>query len=398
MKMFLGTKTILRRGLYVCITLFYAVLTFIMTLHIYDFGAYTDFQRHAAWVQELWVDGSFFDFVKTVPYCGWHTLMRCALCLDMPINVAVASVTALFNACTAAICLYYLNRTFNSRLHPMVIAVIGLTILMVSAIWLPCFNQEIYKGQGSPNIWHSPTYDAVRPVSVLTVIFFLDSIKNRSTSLSLNRIIALSFLILLGIVLKPSFFAVLLPSIIMYAVIDYFWNGDIRFDFKMLSPLLAPIAISFVVFIQLFTSNASSASGNSSIALVFFQNLLSPNPIVSDLLLLAFPLYAIVICRKEIFCKGSPYVLIVLMLFVGFCEYSFVAETGIRATDGNFAWGLMSAVFIAWLYLLPLFIKTAASGGISRASQVVGFVLVAGHLFSGICYFCYLLFISTSQC
>ena len=86
------------------------------------------------------------------------------------------------------------------------------------------------------------------------------------------------------------------------------------------------------------------------------------------------------------------------MLFVGFCEYSFVAETGIRATDGNFAWGLMSAVFIAWLYLLPLFIKTAASGGISRASQVVGFVLVAGHLFSGICYFCYLLFISTSQC
>lgn len=388
-----------RGGIYACAVLLYALLTIVMTLHIYDLGAYTDFQRHAAWVQNLWVEGSFLGFVRSIPYCGWHALVRFALYLDIPINVATALVTALFNACTAAVCLFYLNRILGSYLHPAAIAAIGMIVLMVAAVWLPCFNQEIYKGQGSPNIWHSPTYDAVRPVSVLITIILFDSIKNRLHSFSMQKAFILLLLILLSIILKPSFFAILLPSMILYAVIDFCWHRDIGFVLKLLLPVMLPTIIAAILFVQLFFMNDTpNTTGDIGISPVLFQNRLSPNPLVSDLLLMAFPIYAVVVCREEIFHRDSPYLLIVLLLFMGFCEYSFIAETGTRAADGNFAWGLMSAVFIAWLYLLPLFIKTGSSGKMRRVVKYVGFALVAWHLLSGICYCCYLLFIGTSQC
>lgn len=379
---------------YSAICVIYGIMTYIMAMHLYNIEAPSDYRIHAEWIRDLWVEGDLSTFIQRIPYCGWHAVVRLGLLAGLPYDCASSLVTALFNCLTAAICIWYFNRILKDKVNAALIGLIAFVALMVTAIYIPWFNQSVYLGQGSPNIWHSPTYDAIRPISLLTVILFADAICGRR--LPMPRIAVLMILVVLGILLKPSFFAVFFPAVVCYAVLDMLWNRNVVFPTKMLCAVLIPAVIAFVMFIRLFFSG--NVDGGSGIELDFFFNPYSPNPIISYLLLLAFVLYVMIVCRKRIFARNSQYVFVVLLLVVGICESAFITESGPYKDACNFSWGYMNAAFIAWIFFLSLFVRQVRESNLTRMTVGIGTALVSAHFISGVYYFFWLLFVSSGQC
>lgn len=379
---------------YSVITLIYGIMTYVMTMHLYNIEAPSDYRIHAEWIRDLWVERDLSTFIQRIPYCGWHAVVRLGLLAGLPYDCASSLVTALFNSLTAAVCIWYFNRFLKDKVNAALIGLIAFVALMVTAIYIPWFNQSVYLGQGSPNIWHSPTYDAIRPISLLAVILFTDAIRDRR--LPMPRIAVLMILVVLGLLLKPSFFAVFFPAVVCYAMLDMLWNRNVVFPTKMLCVVLIPAVIAFVMFIRLFF--LGNVDGGSGIELDFFFNPYSPNPIISYLLLLAFVLYVMIVCRKRIFARNSQYILIVLLLIVGICESAFITEAGPHKNACNFSWGYMNAAFLAWVFFLPLFVRQARESNLRNAAIGAGVVLISAHFISGVYYYFWLLFVSSGQC
>ena len=114
----------------------------------------SDISIHAIWAGQ----GSFAN-LKTFVYHGahplWHFLVALTVRTGVPLLTAAALVTAL---CKAAEVLLLCALAARFVGGPGLTATLcGLAASLVSAVWIPAINPQVYYGVGSPNTWHSPT-------------------------------------------------------------------------------------------------------------------------------------------------------------------------------------------------------------------------------------------------
>jgi hypothetical protein len=108
----------------------------------------------------------------------------------------------------------------------------------------------------------------------------------------------------------------------------------------------------------------------------------STNIPFSLLLLLLFPIYVIIITFKKGFSNVD--FLVFGNLIISLLYYIIFAESGDRKFDGNFAWGLMIASFIAFAFsLIKLFILKKSN----KLLFSIGLFFYVLHVLSGIFYF-----------
>lgn len=387
-----------KQTIVVCIlfSLLYGILTFFLSLQNFHM-TYSDIYWHAEWVIEYWVDGSFIEFVSRLPYFGWHFVVYLLVSLGFQLDVAASLDNAFFNAITACVVFLFIKDWFKNGEKPFqrswgFALILSIILLFVTAIYAPWFNPQVYLGQGSPNIWHNPTYIAVRPLALICVIYFNRFINERTPKA--KDIVVLSLLVFISVLLKPSFIAVFLPACLVFAVIDYFFNEkDAVLEIKRLSIFILPCIAALFIFLRMFVLPndllATRQSSHAGIALSFFEfaSRYSPNVFISLVLAMAFPVFSIIVLRRQIFKRGGKYVFPFIFFAVGLMEYAFVNETGDRGASGNFSWGYYLSLFIAWVYFLPLFIQESLKGRMSLTVRILGYVLICLHLISGIYYF-----------
>jgi len=253
---------------------------------------------------------------------------------------------------------------------------------------LPSFNEFLYRGQGSPTIWHNPTYIAVKPAALLAILLSVSIIKKGKVKLFEG--VALAIIIGFSIILKPTFFQVFFPSIVVFLIYHWIVNRDMQFIKNWFFIILPSLAFMLFQYFMLFGSSESE----STIAFTFFWpwNETTPNVLISIILLLAFIIFVGIICRKEILSEKSAYVLPTIFLIVGLLEISFLTETGYRAYHGNMGWGYSLSAFIAWFFYLELFIRKAFIEKTLKAIFIaIGTSLIVLHAASGAYFYVYLL-------
>ena len=86
---------------------------------------------------------------------------------------AGALVTACCIGLLAAILYQFLWKELKEQLSKMNIVFLTIGLLILTALYMPWFNREVYLGQSSPTIWHNPTNMAVKPVSLIAFLYFL---------------------------------------------------------------------------------------------------------------------------------------------------------------------------------------------------------------------------------
>lgn len=374
------------------VSLAYAFVTYAMSAHLYGWGG-SDIQVHTNAIIETWFSEGFFSFFERLPYFGWHLVAWIFLSLGIAPLVAASLADAVFNFATAWLTLFVVKRITGGK--PSICILVSFVVLFVSAIWVPFFNPEVYLGQGSPNVWNNPTYFAVRPFALLTTYLFIDSSKDGFSDFKKSCV--LGILVLVGIVAKPTYFQALLPAAFLFFVIGKIsqapWGSS---NWKNVTVVFLPaVLFAIVEFAILFFIPSPSAESNNGggFAITLFEgwSKYTPNPVVSIVLLLAFPLYNAYVCREKFISAKSPYLILLLMLCVSLLEVLLIVETGAREGHGNFAWALYGSVFLFWVFGLSGYAKKWLNGGLLFNQKAIGAVLIAGHLISGLYYFLHLL-------
>ena len=64
----------------------------------------------------------------------------------------------------------------------------------------------------------------------------------------------------------------------------------------------------------------------------------------------------------------------------GVVEYLILGESGRRAADGNFGWGMMGAALMLWVVMLPRFLRDIRERGKPSPAHWAGLGLLLWHL------------------
>ncbi len=359
----------------------YASLAYVVSHALIGMGRGDTFV-HATYLDSV----GLRNYVSQSAYPGWHVVLWVVGKLLPFASLAQSAciANALF-ASAAAVAVFVAVKTIlkDMRRSLLTVAVVTVVLLFVCSIYIPGFSSTPYRYAGSPTIWHNPTYLAVRPFAVLSCLLLFDMAADRRANF--GSCLGYGALTVIALFFKPSYAQVQIPALVVFLFIDFARRRDLQFVGRIalsVVPALCVMAAQF--YFLMFTSTG----GGGGIGIGPFYLLLnSDKPILLPaILLLAFPVYSMIVLRKDIFEIGSPYLFFVAMLIVGYVEANCVYELGERMADGNFAWGYYLALFLFWVFILPLFAKKMLRGELKRSIAIVGCVLVLLHFASGVYY------------
>lgn len=351
------------------------------------------------------------DMVLEVTHCGWHFV--CWLfyaCLPISIQAAASMATALFNAASAVLVIWLLERYLKGRPAGAWLsgtaAVIALT---AGPLYLRFYNSSYYLGQGSPNPWHNPTSTAVRPFMILITILTADywaldktaavRMGKRAVKKTTLYQLALMVLLFLSTITKPSFLMVYLPACGLIALARLIAGKGKNFVSLLIQHLyFIPSLLVFLwqyLKIYILGGGVASQAGETGIAIDFFKvaGMYAPSVLFSLILKMAFPFLVILLWRKVIF-KDRLFQLTFLQFIMGLLITWTFVETGKRASHGNFGWGNILASSMLWIFCVVFYVRELTqnreaigkSVGLKIKFGVPGAVLL-WHFLAGAAYY-----------
>lgn len=223
--------------------------------------------------------------------------------------------------------------------------------------------QKMYLGRLVPMVWHNSTVILLFPFALLLYwkqLKFFD--KNYKTTA--KDILIVNGLVILNILIKPSFIFVYLP-ITFFFLLDRFKTDRLKIFLLNLTPLLTGglfiIGQYYLIYKMQqgsFQSDASSIaiSYPFEVTLLWFPAWYIP---IAYLLSLALPIFTIIFFR-DVF-KHKPFKYAFALTILGLVISTFIIETGPRMAHGNFTWQNVVCAFLLMLatvsFLVPKFVR-----------------------------------------
>ncbi len=352
---------------------------------------YTDFRTHSRWAVGEPLEARFSKFYF---YPVWHFCVKAVNWL-LPIGRewSAAFVTACFVGALGAILYCFVKKELGERWPVWKCTLLTLSLLFVTALYVPWFNKEIYLGQSGPTIWHNPTNLAVKPMSLLIFLCFVKLYRERET-IGNGFLAGVSGLLLLSCFTKPSFIQGFLPAVVIFLLLELIPNRGKSFLFSLkLALMFVPSGIYFIVqYLSLFDSTDTRSIGIQPFAVMKLD---SPNPLISILLGIAFPLFVLLVTggAGKVFADKALW-LSLLFYLTSLAEFIlFIEET--EPAAGNFEWALQLAMFLLFVMTAIRFYQTRWE---KRWIQAIGNVLFFYHVLSGVWYYIWIFIFSPWQC
>lgn len=354
----------------------------------------SDISIHATWAEE----GNFRDltsFVHHGIHPLWHVIVSVLLHLGMSLPVASALVTALSKVAIA----YYTHILLTVSLHRhfsrLAITMFTLILMLVSCLCIPSYNPTVYAGVGTPNTWHSCTQLLVLAFTIVCVPYTAwcyDTFEHQlpqhadRTILPWKQSILLGILLFLSLLAKPSFMQAFLPAACLYFL--YQWIRHPKNSRYFLQVLLCVMpSILFMIFQYLFYFEETFFQQDAGMVMEISW-VKTQAALVRAGLMMAFPIYSLMLSRKQK--MDTTVVLTVLFNLVAIVEMMLLGESGFRAADGNFGWGMMGASLMLWVVCMIRFLKEDVVKRWYKPGNLIGWLLLGWHLVSGVYYIAYL--------
>ncbi len=387
----------------------YAILKYILVILIFVITFLcvlcmrTDFPSHLSWLPgREYIIHPLRYFTKNAEPL-WHWCVKlCYWIFRIPIIYSGVLVSGFLNVVVFEILCRFFSKTTKNFAY-----VISFVVMIVAPLYIPWFNPYIYLGQGSPNVWHNPTTLMVRPFAILVAIKAIEVMEKPFTfsdfKFKLKTLFYITVLTAFSAIAKPSFIQIFFPAIFVFCVVKclvskwkYLPNA-----FFLLVCCLPSLCVFILQFLLSFFQNnvIQNRSPNIAIKFLYAMKIWSPNPLISQILVIAFPLTVLVskIIRKEK--KSNFYIFTWLMYIVALFEAALLVEPS-RPSHGNFCWGLILANMFVFISALPEYIafykhsyyadKDKRLTNISL--NVCTFVLLC-HVFMGIVWVCRIIFL-----
>lgn len=300
------------------------------------------------------------------------------LILLILLSLAILSTIFLIN--------YFFEFDSSVKANQIQLAILSFTSMVVAMIIVTPLggNNFVYLGTGTPNPWHNPTYLISRPFAILTFIFSIILLKQAiDNKIEWLKVMLLSLSAMFCMWFKPSFLISFLPALAI-TLLWLWYKGQVKFKQLIIFGLIVIPALLVMMYINhLVYENASASQIKFAIGDFWKQH--NKPVIVSILLGTLFPLYVLIISRKEL---KLDFVLASINYLLAFLIVFFMTETGIRAEHGNFFWTYMFAMFFMFLVATKYFF---IQNKYPFTLKIIGSIFYGAHLISGIIYFLHIL-------
>lgn len=379
-----------------------AVFAFSLWMYSWQYQfTVTDFRVHAGIAGEF----NFADLhsiTSRLAYPAWHLCVAVLYQLGMPLIWAASVVTAAAKVVGMYLGYLLLTVTAGEAVPRKWITLAGFLLMLVTGILIPGVNDAVYKGVGSPNVWHNPTQMMVTVSMLLCVPYVahcwyefqrLLPRQGRGTLLPWGKAALLAALLMFSLASKPTFMQAFLPACALFFLVQWVRHpGNSRF-FLQMALVFLPAALYFLLQYLYYTGVVVPYTSGVEFGVTAQSAWLALRGI---LITCAFPLYVLLCCRHKGMGKDPMLKITLLLVLVSALESMFFRETGLRLGHGNFNWASMSASLMLWVLMLGRFLGSLAAYGKGpkcpwRALAFgVGFGLLLWHVFSGGYYIWYL--------
>lgn len=258
-----------------------------------------------------------------------------------------------------------------------------LSISTLIVIALP-YKFYLYLPQGSPNVWHNPTYVVMRPFALISFYSFYKIIEfeNKFTEKCRKYYLLFSISTLISVIAKPSFVLTFLFAAGIFVLIRIIKErfNNIMFGFKLFLSVLPTLIVLFwqYIFIKQFEILHTSISFGTFLKLNLFDSF------YATFCAIIFPFSATLAVFKNDKYKN---VLKIgwLNVLVGWLQYYFLIQE--TSPTGDFAWGYMFSLYLLYLFLIISIFDTIKSDKKNNVIYYVSIILYIVQLFCGVYYF-----------
>lgn len=363
----------------------------------------SDISIHATWAGE-----GVFSQPRTFLHHGahplWHVLVAAVMRVGLPVKQSAALVTAVLKTLELALIRRLLALCIRDVPHPWVLTAGAVCCSVAASLCIPWINPTVYLGIGSPNTWHSPTQMIAMVAMLLCVPYAaycygeferLRLTQGKATVLPWRHVALLSLLLLTSLVAKPTFMQTFLPAAGIFVLVQFVRHPENKRFFMQLVWAILP-SVLFMVLQFLFYFSGVLVPAQGGITLEITPEKVA-HVLLATVLIQAFPIYVACTCLTKKDLQDPLVALTLLMDAVGIGEWLLLGETGRRAGDGNFGWGMMGGALMLWVVAMALFLRSHYSSTMGSHSQArarwqfpIGIVLLGWHVASGIYYIGYL--------
>lgn len=352
----------------------------------------TDYQQHM-------VQAAYFRsmFPYHISYPMWHFLVYIVfkggwyLLGNMPLIFAGSFVTAAVNVAVFVI----IQRILARRYQISAASLAAFALCLVMPIYIPWYNNYLYRGQISPVTWHNPTNLMVKPFALLVFFLVADICQDIRDDKPIKgkRYIILAALAFCSMLAKPSFFQGFVPALGIYILICLICTRFRKWK-EYLLLCLAFVPSFGMMVLQFYFAFLTGSGEGISIGWMDVFSQVAPSPVVSTFLGIIFPVAYILLNLKKSM-KNIPVQLSLLFAFFGWLEFAMIYENGERMFHCNFMWASMLAYSVLWVVTTGMFFRDVHEMDLSNKKAVAKntfiFVLWILHLICGIYYIWYLL-------
>lgn len=380
-------------GMWICVSILF-LLTLVMVESEMRKGdeilLYSDFATHSTWAVGELPDPEYDKFYA---YPLWHLAVRAANTL-LPIGRewSAALVTALCLGLTAAVLYRYLYGQLREWLTELRICGLTVGLMVLTAIYVPWLNREVYLGQSGPTIWHNPTNMAVKPLALLGFLLFLNLYRHREKP-DIKKMAGLSVVLFLSCFVKPSFVQGFLPAVVLFLFIELIRTRGKSFVFSLkMAAVFVPACCYFLYqYLAVFGGGTERSIGIAPFAVMRLD---TAHPLCSMVQAVAFPLFVVCALGAKRVWKDRELFFAVIFYLTGLMEFILLIERN-EPASGNFEWGLQLAMFALFVLTAARFYQTAWK---RKWIKIAGNALLLLHVLSGIYYYLGLMFWLPGQC
>ena len=363
---------------------------------------YVDFRVH------MMIAGDF-DFTdlhsitSRLAYPMWHLLVAILYQLGLPLEWSAAIVSAACKGITFVLVYHMICAMSHGKAKNWVVTLLSLCAMVLTGLWIRPVSYFVYKGVGSPNVWHNPTQVAVTAAMMMVMPWlahcwyeFERMMDEGKTNVMLPwwKVIVLAVLCMGSLACKPTFMQALLPAaFVMYLVELIRRKSEWRY-FGQIVLAFVPAAAYFLLQYLYYTGVVVEFTSGVAIGITQRSAWLA---IRNTLMMSAAPLMAVVACWRKGMFKDRSLVLALLMTLFSVLEAMAFSETGQREGHGNFTWAANSSSFFLWVTMMGVFLRTFITDVKEKlplwrkAACGLTVVLFAYHVFSGVYYLYHLI-------
>lgn len=339
------------------------IVGFSMYMFLWEFAReQSDLYKHAVIASEF----NFLDLhsiTSRLAYPLWHIAVAALYQVGIPLGWAAAVVCGVCKALLYLLTRRYLLVMTHQRVSSALITLCAFFLMLVTSVRVPSINDWVYRGVGSPTVWHNPTQLAVLATALLCVPYTLhcwytfeekQKTQGSKAMLPWRQVIILAILLMLNLSSKPTFMQAMIPAAAIFFLVEWIRHPkNSRFFMQMILAFL-PAAAYFLLQYLYYTGVVVPFTSGVEIGVTVQDAWIA---VRNMLLMAAFPLFALICCYRPGMFKDRTLVLCVLMVAISVLEAMFFRETGVRENHGNFQWASMSSAFMLWVVMLPKFLE-----------------------------------------